>query len=99
MTCFRYDTEHCYISNEEMGLKDYVTGFLPTSSSSPRTHIYVREANYHPDSGEVRRDISLSCLYQNTLMTGGNTWPIALYNYSPVVSTKYKNDVNLTNSK
>ena len=50
---YKWVRDQCTAINEAVG-GDYVTGRLPSNvSPSKRTHVLVREANYHPDGGQV----------------------------------------------
>ncbi|XP_045181639.2 uncharacterized protein LOC123540573 [Mercenaria mercenaria] len=50
---YKWVGDQCTAINNAVG-GDYVTGRLPKNvSPSDRTHVLVREANYHPDGGQV----------------------------------------------
>ena len=50
---YKWVQDQCTAVNNAVG-GDYVTGRLPSNvSPSNRTHVLVREANYHPDGGQV----------------------------------------------
>ena len=50
---YKWIGDQCTAVNEAVG-GDYVTGRLPSNvSPTNRTHVLVREANYHPDGGQV----------------------------------------------
>lgn len=51
---YKWEGEFLKASNKAVADGDYITGRLPReTSSSNRTHVLVREANYHPDGGQV----------------------------------------------
>ena len=63
---YQWEGDVCKAVNKAVG-GDYVTGRLPQgSNSSNRTHVLVREANYHPDGGQVffpeNGDAFVACL-------------------------------------
>ena len=50
---YRWEGDELKAVNEAVG-GDYTTGRLPPGvSTTNRTHVLVREANYHPDGGQV----------------------------------------------
>lgn len=52
---FYYENEYCKANNESVPNGNYITGILPQNENIHNiiTHIYTREANYHPDGGQV----------------------------------------------
>ena len=51
---YKWVGNQCTAVNEAVDSGDYVTGRLPSNvSPSNRTHVLVREANYHPDGGQI----------------------------------------------
>lgn len=50
---YKWEGDQCHAINNAVG-GVYVTGRLPKNvSPTNRTHVLVREANYHPDGGQV----------------------------------------------
>ncbi|XP_013418496.1 uncharacterized protein LOC106179424 [Lingula anatina] len=51
---YLWDGDLCLATNKAVPDGDYVIGRLPANvSRDKRTHVLVREANYHPDGGQV----------------------------------------------